>query len=454
MGRPAANKLVRLLDSDGNDVEAGTAGEVTVTSAYLSVGYLDDPAGTVERFVPLADGRTRYHMGDLGRFDVAGTLHLLGRQDSALKIRGYLVEPAEVEGILLTHPDIAEAVVIGQAPPERDGAAERPARLIAYVCPASRDRALSTTAIRRLLRAKLPEWMVPSVIVQLPALPRNERGKVDRAALQQPDLPPPPTPARTPWEAMLADIWAMVMDVDAVGRDSDFTELGGDSLDAEEMLAIVSDRLDVRLLTSDLAAAPTLSAFAERTAALHDAQRAGKRRTSRARPPSATMITLRSAEVGPVLFYPADDGSDTALLAPLARALAPAVTVADIPLATGSHPPRRPRLNPRSAAGGQHPFTVAIRAAQPRGPYAILAAGPHTDDARRSADDLVRAGEQVLLVTADHVDPAAGRARSPIGPGLATLPIARETAVVEPTRYLRCVAVPFLIGDLHSGSFR
>ncbi|MEJ2864282.1 non-ribosomal peptide synthetase [Actinomycetospora flava] len=287
VGRPAANKLVRLLDEHGDDVPHGEIGEVTVTSAYLAEGYLGDPDTTAARFVPLPDGRVRYLMGDRGRRDADGTLHLLGRQDSALKIRGYLVEPAEVEAVLLTDPDVAEAVVVGHA--VADGTE---ARLVAYVAPKSTEKALSTTALRRALRDRLPEWMVPSALVVLESLPRNERGKLDRAALP---APPPPTvgePARSAWEAVVANIWSAVVGVDEVGRDSDFTEIGGDSLDVEQMLVMVSERLGVRLRTGDLADAPTLREFAARAAELGRDARSGRERGGVLRPVARRLHAL------------------------------------------------------------------------------------------------------------------------------------------------------------------
>ncbi|MBM9469361.1 non-ribosomal peptide synthetase [Nakamurella leprariae] len=312
VGRPATNKEVRLLDGTGAEVPAGQIGEITVTSAYLGDGYLGADgaltAQTAERFFPGPDGRTRYTMGDLGRFDPDGTLHLLGRRDSALKIRGYLVEPAEIEGVLLTHPDVAEAVVVGHREPlpgTGDGAGDpadttdqpaRPARLVAYLAPKSRERALSVSAVRRLVRDRLPEWMVPSAIVVLPELPRNERGKIDRSALPAPAPAGPVEPARTSWEAMIGDIWAAVVDVPVVGRDADFTELGGDSLDAEEMLALVSDRLGVRLRTTDLALAPTLAEFADRAAAA--SAESGSAGTAPGRPGSPLLQRVAAGPVG------------------------------------------------------------------------------------------------------------------------------------------------------------
>ncbi len=397
VGRPAANKLVRLLDEDGAPVPAGEVGEVTITSAYLCRGYLDDPESGAGRFVPLADGRTRYHMGDLGRLDAEGRLHLLGRRDAALKIRGYLVEPAEVEGALLTHPDIAEAVVLGHTDTD-DGSGH----LVAFVCPVSRERALPISAVRRMLREKLPEWMVPWQIVQLTALPRNERGKIDRAALRLPEAPPVADPARTPWEAMLIDIWGAVTGAPRVGRASDFTELGGDSLDAEEMLCIVGDRLGVRLSTGDLAQAPTIAEFAARVSQLSagpvTAPIVSRFRPRRRRPPSVTLVTLRTAQTPPTLLL---IGPRSAATTAVAEALPPRMA------AHWVTPPADRRT--RAAVT----LVRAIRAVQPGGPYLLLPDDTQADRAGQAAQRLAEAGESVLLVTPDG---------SPIPPGVRRVP--------------------------------
>lgn len=258
-GRAAAGKEITLYREDGSPAVAGETGEVVVTSAYCAAGYWSAPAATASRFSPSPDGRTTYRTGDLGRFDSAGILTLLGRRDAAVKVGGYLVEPSEIEAALLAAPGVSEVVVVAISRPPAA------TRLIAYFAPKAGVTVPSAAALRRLLRAKLPSWMVPATIVALPALPRNERGKVDRLA-----LPPPPErstayvePALT-FEIVVADLWMKVLGLDEISLDDDFLELGGDSINAQELLAVIAQEVGVTLPSNTLVEAPTLRAFAAR----------------------------------------------------------------------------------------------------------------------------------------------------------------------------------------------
>lgn len=303
VGRVAANKTVRLLDADGRDVKAGDVGTIHLESAYLAAGYVAGNGTTADPFVAVGEGLSQFRMGDRARFDADGVLHLLGRGDAAVKIRGYLVEPAEVEAALADLPEVGEVVVRAEA--ETGG----PARLVAWIEPTATTRTLSTTAVRRRLREKLPEWMVPSVIVLLPVLPRNERGKLDRAGLVVPGTRADGTAPATSWERVIADIWCEILDVEQVFRESDFMELGGDSLHVEEMLTRVGQRLRCVVTASDLAEAPALAEFATRVG------RVG------AAPRRSPTITVRGAGSRPPLFCFAGAGATAVTFLPLATAM-------------------------------------------------------------------------------------------------------------------------------------
>lgn len=259
-GKPAPYKRISL-DADG---------VVTVTSPYVAWGYVDADSATT-RF--LHHGRERsFVTNDLGRWDADGNLVLRGRADTAVKIRGYLVEPAEIESALTRHPDIREAVVVARAPTTGAGDSV----LTAYVAPAADVRTPSVAAIRTRLLQDLPAWMVPAHIMILTSLPRTERGKVDRMALPKPVRAPvePPLPGL---ESTVATIWAHALALDEVGRTETFYELGGDSLTAAQILVHIKDRFGIVFTQADLAGAPTVAQFCATVAARLQSDQAPRR---------------------------------------------------------------------------------------------------------------------------------------------------------------------------------
>lgn len=379
VGTPASNKQVRIVGEDGGDLPAGTAGEIVVESAYLALGYLNDADLTARRFVALDDGRTRLHTGDLGRFDDAGHLHLLGRRDDAVKIRGYLVEPIEVEAALRALPWTVDAVVTG----DRDAG-----RLIAHVAVDREKWSPSPAEIRIALAKTLAPWMIPRDVVVMTELPRTERGKVDRAAL-------PPVPERGdvvgphgPTEAMLTLLWQDTLGMDPVGRDEDFISLGGDSLAARTMLADLEHRFGVRLDTAMLSAAPTIAEFARVLDAAND---------ERARTATGnTMVQLRTGASEPI-FVIAGAGSLATSLTPLARALDTERPVYGIQ-ARGIE--GRGRTDHSIAAAARRAI-ADIRSVRPRGPYRICGYSMGGFIAIEAAAALTRAGhacEQVIVL--------------------------------------------------------
>ncbi|GAA0811319.1 alpha/beta fold hydrolase [Spirilliplanes yamanashiensis] len=390
VGFPAPGKDVTLVGEDGRPVPPGGTGEVVVTSDHLSGGYWNAPEETAARF----DGPTVYRMGDLGRFDERGVLHLLGRRDSAVKIRGYLVEPAEVEAALLAVPAIAEAVVVAV----RDGA--EPVRLAAYVAPHPTAGTPAPATLRRFLRERLPSWMVPAAIVVLPSLPRNERGKVDRVALPPPPAADPGVPPRSHWEVIVADLWAHVLDLESVGVHDDFMALGGDSLAAEELLAAVEERLGLRLTSTDLIEAPTVAEFATLVAA---------RPTTR----HPTLVTLRAdGDEAPLFCFAGAGGLGFSFL-PLARRL-PAGRPVHALQAYGLENRGLPDWSVRRAA---RRHLATIRELQPHGPYHLAGHSLGGLIALEVARQLTAAGEQVALVAVlDTYLPKAAKDSTFAGP--------------------------------------
>jgi thioesterase domain-containing protein/acyl carrier protein len=381
-GRPAAGKEVLLSDELGAPVPVGSTGDLTVVSRYLSAGYWRPTPEAAARFSLLPDGRTAYRTGDLGRIDADGNLVLLGRRDAAVKIRGYLVEPSEVEAALLALDDVADAVVTAISQPPA------PNRLVAYVVPNASGATLSAAAIRRLLRAKLPAWMVPTTIVGLPALPRNERGKVDRAALPPPPAGPKPSaPPRSQWELVVADLWTKVLNLDEVGVEDDFMELGGDSLAAEELLSAVLDKLGVVVPSSVFVDAPTLGEFAARVA-----------HAPRAVPAHPTVVSLRTTGSRPPLFCFAGAGGLGLGFVPLARQLGE-----DQPVyAFQAHGLERRGIPDWTVERTARRHLQMIRVLRPHGPYLLAGHSLGGLIAMEIAHQLAEAGEQVgLLVLLD-----------------------------------------------------
>lgn len=255
VGRPVGGKVIRVLDEADRECSPGQPGRLEVASAHLALGY-DQAALGHGVFRRDEHGRIVVRSGDVARIDADGSLQLVGRADTAVKIRGYLVEPAEIELALREVEAVIDVVVV--APRDDDG---RP-RLVAHVAVDHGRRTPSVAELRHHLLQTLPAWMVPSDIVLVAELPRNERGKVDRQALEP--VPPrePGQPPATSWEITIAAIWAEVLGLDHVWRHESFVALGGDSLAVEEMLAQVDDRCGATLASSVLAGAPTLAEFA------------------------------------------------------------------------------------------------------------------------------------------------------------------------------------------------
>ncbi len=264
LGTPIANTRVYLLDRHGRPVPVGVAGELSAAGDGLARGYAGRPDLTAERFVPAggelgeAPGARLYRTGDLARYLPDGRIEFLGRLDTQLKLRGFRIEPGEVEAVLAAHPEVREAAVlaiqVGQA---GDPAHSRDKRLVAYVVPQPGTEP-AAAALRTYLKERLPDYMVPSGFALLEALPLNANGKVDRRALAarqdrwdrldgQRAETEEELVTSTPTEELLAGIWSEVLGRERVAADADFFELGGNSLLATQVAHRVRDAFGVDL---------------------------------------------------------------------------------------------------------------------------------------------------------------------------------------------------------------
>ena len=267
LGRPVANTGAYVLDARLEPVPPGVPGELYLSGPGLARGYLGRPALTAERFVPhpfaAAPGERLYRTGDRARWSEEAALEFLGRVDQQVKVRGFRVEPGEIEAVLQGHPSIRSAAVVARD----DGPGER--RLVGYVVAADDDLP-SDWALREWLRGRLPEYMVPAALVPLDALPMTPNGKLDRRALPAPELGAgrASVPPRDDVEAVVAAIWSEVLEVPAVGAFDSFFDLGGHSLLATQVISRVREALQVEVPLRVLFEEPTVAALAAAAVAL------------------------------------------------------------------------------------------------------------------------------------------------------------------------------------------
>jgi non-ribosomal peptide synthase protein (TIGR01720 family) len=228
IGKAISNTSLYLLDDDLNPVPEGVPGEICVAGVSLALGYLDRDDLTAEKFVanPFVGGERLYKTGDLGVWLPGGNLELIGRKDNQVKIRGYRIEIGEIEATLLQHPEVEETVVVAREDPFGNK------RLIAYV--AGRGP-IESAGLRALLKARLPEFMMPSAFVVMDKMPLTANGKIDRKALPDPDAPGFRNTAssdvpQNETQEVLARIWQDVLGIGRVGINDNLFEIGGDSI--------------------------------------------------------------------------------------------------------------------------------------------------------------------------------------------------------------------------------
>jgi acyl-CoA synthetase (AMP-forming)/AMP-acid ligase II/acyl carrier protein len=260
IGTPLGNMRAYVLGPGLSPAPPGAVGELYVGGS-VGRGYHGRPDLTAERFVadPFGPAGSRlYRTGDLARYNGENQLEYLGRVDEQVKVRGFRVEPAEVEAVLAAHPGVAQAVVVARA--GLGTGVDK--RLVAYVVPAD-DRVLEPKELHGFASRLLPEFMVPSACVILERLPLTPNGKLDRAALPAPEYTGATYRApRTGREEALAALFAEVLGLDRVGIDDSFFELGGHSLLATRLISRVRAELGVELPIRKIFDLPTVAELA------------------------------------------------------------------------------------------------------------------------------------------------------------------------------------------------
>ncbi|MES1241581.1 MAG: non-ribosomal peptide synthase/polyketide synthase [Acidobacteriota bacterium] len=262
IGKPIANTRLYILDRELRPLPPGVAGELCVGGLGVGRGYRFEPSRTARVFVPdpFGDGSRLYRTGDLARWLPAGEIEFLGRVDFQVKVRGFRIEPGEIESVLGRHPAVHQAVV--QALEEKGQK-----HLVAWVVGDEVDVA----ALKSFARERLPEYMVPAAIVVLAGMPLTPNGKVDRKALPAPAwegggfVPP-----STPMETSLARLWAGLFALDQVGARDGFFELGGHSLLATRLVSRVASELGLELPLRWIFETPVLADLAGRLESLRE----------------------------------------------------------------------------------------------------------------------------------------------------------------------------------------
>jgi len=378
IGYPYPGKKVLLLDEDGHEVGRNEVGEIAVKSRYLSVGYWRRQELTESKFLtdPNSVDERIYLTGDLGRILPDGSFIHLGRKDFMVKIRGYRVEIGEIERNLLGHPAIKEAAVIARV----DEIGEK--HLVAYLV-SKGQLAPSVSELRTFLKEKLPDYMIPSVFVNLDVLPLNANGKVDRQALPLPDQTSPRLETtfvvpRDALELQLTKMWERLLGIQPIGKHDNFFDLGGHSLLAARLVAFIEKAFGKHLFPTILLQAPTIEQLA-------DILRQEKRPES-----WSPLVPIQPRGSKLPFFWIHGDSSDVFL---------PHYLGSDQPLYGLEHQSQdgKPALYTQVEAIAAH-YVEEIRTVQPEGPYFLGGFSFGGTVAFEMSQQLKRKGEEAALL--------------------------------------------------------
>ena len=254
IGKPMVNCQIYILDIYNNVIPIGMPGELCISGDGLARGYINQPKLTAEKFVenPFESGTKMYKTGDLARWMPDGNIELLGRIDNQVKIRGFRIELGEIENRLLQHVDVKEAAIVLKKSKENEK------YICAYVVS---EREISDLNLKSYLKESLPEYMIPAYFVQLDVMPLTSNGKLYRKALPEPNVASNLNEYEAPRnevEHKLAKIWSEILDIEKVGINDNFFDLGGHSLKAMVLMSKIHKELNREIPLKELFRSPTI----------------------------------------------------------------------------------------------------------------------------------------------------------------------------------------------------
>ncbi|WP_439069624.1 amino acid adenylation domain-containing protein [Serratia nevei] len=380
IGKPIGNTRAYLLDARGRPVPMGAVGELHIGGVGVALGYLNRPELTAQRFLsdpfnPVGGGRM-YRTGDLARYLPDGSLEYQGRCDQQIKLRGFRIEPGEIEVQLAASPWVREAVV-------QVCSTEHHPRLVAWIVPtADVDRSALQGQLRAYLSERLPEYMVPSAYVWLDALPLTANGKLDRRALPEPERAAVGTreyaAPQGETETTLARVWCELLEIGQIGRHDNFFELGGHSLLAVRLSSQLRQQ-GITLPVQAIFNHPILAELAERI----------DRRTAEA--PLRKAVPARSSGSRPPLFFVPTGFGDHSYVFELAKEIDETFPVYAVPWPAVEEKPATMSDMAASAV-------ALIREVQPQGPYHLAGYSSGGVLAYAIAEQLQSAGEAVAFL--------------------------------------------------------
>ncbi|MBH2873777.1 amino acid adenylation domain-containing protein, partial [Serratia marcescens] len=380
IGKPIGNTRAYLLDARGRPVPMGAVGELHIGGVGVALGYLNRPELTAQRFLsdpfnPVGGGRM-YRTGDLARYLPDGSLEYQGRCDQQIKLRGFRIEPGEIEVQLAASPWVREAVV-------QVCSTEHHPRLVAWIVPtADVDRSALQGQLRAYLSERLPEYMVPSAYVWLDALPLTANGKLDRRALPEPERTAVGTreyaAPQGETETTLARVWCELLEIGQIGRHDNFFELGGHSLLAVRLSSQLRQQ-GITLPVQAIFNHPILAELAERI----------DRRTAEA--PLRKAVPARSSGSRPPLFFVPTGFGDHSYVFELAKEIDETFPVYAVPWPAVEEKPATMSDMAASAV-------ALIREVQPQGPYHLAGYSSGGVLAYAIAEQLQSAGEAVAFL--------------------------------------------------------
>ena len=383
IGRPISNTRIYLLDENLRPVPIGVTGELHIAGSGLARGYLSRPELTATAFIcdPFATNMPDrlYKTGDLARYLPDGNIEYLGRIDNQVKVRGFRIELGEIETVLRGHDSVGEVVVVATQ-----------GKLVAYVVPSAKNSleiARLWSELRDLIKARLPEYMLPAIFIELAALPLTPNGKVDRRGLpppdeSRPDLEQTYVAPRDQLEEQLATLWANVLQLRSVGIRDNYFELGGNSLLAARLFAHIANRLGRHLPLATLFQFPTIEQLADHLRAAD---------TSKL---WSSLVAIQPEGSRPPLFCVHAAGANVLIYRPLSRHLGNDQPV--YALQAQGLDGRTPPLT--TVEDMARLYVKEIRAVQGHGPYFLLGASFGGLVVYEMAQQLLAQGEKVALL--------------------------------------------------------